>query len=108
MNKIFTSLAALAMCASLGAQETAPKVSLYGFIRNYYAFDTRESVAGTEDFFYYLPKDENKKGDVDLNEQSSLRYAAITSRIGQVFIVVASVPKLTVRSTAPVRNQRDN
>lgn len=82
MNKIFTSLAALAMCASLGAQETAPKVSLYGFIRNYYAFDTRESVAGTEDFFYYLPKDENKKGDVDLNEQSSLRFAALTSRIG--------------------------
>ncbi len=82
MNKIFTSLAALAMCASLGAQETAPKVSLYGFIRNYYAFDTRESVAGTEDFFYYLPKDENKKGDVDLNGQSSLRFAALTSRIG--------------------------
>lgn len=82
MNKIFTSLAALAMCASLGAQETAPKVSLYGFIRNYYAFDTRESVAGTEDFFYYLPKDELKRVDVDLNEQNSLRFAAITSRIG--------------------------
>ena len=82
MNKIFTSLAALAMCVSLGAQETAPKVSLYGFIRNYYAFDTRESVAGTEDFFYYLPKDENKKGDVDLNGQSSFRFAALTSRIG--------------------------
>lgn len=70
------------MCVSLGAQETAPKVSLYGFIRNYYAFDTRESVAGTEDFFYYLPKDENKKGDVDLNGQSSFRFAALTSRIG--------------------------
>ena len=82
MNKFTISLAALAVCASLGAQETKPKVSLYGFIRNYYAFDTRESVAGTEDFFYYLPKDENKVGDVDLNEQSSLRYAAITSRIG--------------------------
>lgn len=82
MNKIFISLAALAMCASLGAQETAPKVSLYGFIRNYYAFDTRESVAGTEDFFYYLPKDELKRVDVDLNEQNSLRFAAITSRIG--------------------------
>ena len=82
MNKIVTSLAALAMCVTLGAQETKPQVSLYGFIRNFYAFDTRESVAGTEDFFYYLPKDENKKGDVDLNEQSSLRYAAITSRIG--------------------------
>ncbi len=82
MNKIITSLAALAMCATLAAQETSPKVSLYGFIRNYYAFDTRESVAGTEDFFYYLPKDENKKDGVDLNEQSSLRYAAITSRVG--------------------------
>ena len=82
MNKIIISLAALTMCVTLAAQETAPKVGIYGFIRNYYAFDTRESVAGTEDFFYYLPKDENKKGDVDLNEQSSLRYAAITSRIG--------------------------
>ena len=82
MNKITVSLAALAVCASLGAQETKPKVSLYGFIRNYYAFDTRESVAGTEDFFYYLPKDENKVGDVDLNEQNSLRFAALTSRIG--------------------------
>ena len=82
MNKIITSLAALAMCTTLAAQETSPKISLYGFIRNYYAFDTRESVAGTEDFFYYLPKDENMKGDVDLNEQNSLRFAAITSRIG--------------------------
>ena len=82
MNRIFTSLAALAMCATLAAQETTPKVSLYGFIRNYYAFDTRESVAGTEDLFYYLPKDENKKGDVDLNEQGSFRFAAITSRVG--------------------------
>ncbi len=82
MNRIAVSLAALAVCASLGAQETKPRVSLYGFIRNYYAFDTRESVAGTEDFFYYLPKDENKKGDVDLNGQNSFRFAALTSRIG--------------------------
>lgn len=27
MNKIFTSLAALAMCVSLGAQETAPRLA---------------------------------------------------------------------------------
>lgn len=72
------------MCVSLGAQETAPKVSLYGFIRNYYAFDTRESVAGTEDFFYYLPKDENKKGDVDLNGQSSFRFAALPPESGSM------------------------
>jgi len=82
MNKIVTSIAALAVCASLGAQETSPKVGVYGFIRNYYAFDTRESVAGTEDLFFYLPKDVNKKEDVDLNDQSSFRFAAITSRVG--------------------------
>ncbi len=82
MNKILTSLAALAVCASLGAQETKPQVKLYGFIRNYYAFDTRESVAGTEDFFYYLPKDENTVGDTDLNGQMSFRFAALTSRVG--------------------------
>lgn len=81
MKRTSIVLASLALCASLGAQETKPKVNLYGFIRNYYAFDTRESVAGTEDFFYYLPKDEIK-GDVDLNEQNSFRFAAITSRIG--------------------------
>ena len=41
MNKIIISLAALTMCVTLAAQETAPKVGIYGFIRNYYAFDTR-------------------------------------------------------------------
>ena len=82
MNKILTSLAALAVCASLGAQETKPQVKLYGFIRNYYAFDTRESVAGTEDFFFYLPKDENTVDGTDLNGQPSFRFAALTSRIG--------------------------
>ena len=40
----------------------------YGFIRNYFTFDTRESVSGTGNLFYYLPKDEslNSKGE-DLN-----------------------------------------
>jgi hypothetical protein len=82
MNKILTSLAALAICASLGAQEKAGQVKLYGFIRNYYAFDTRESVAGTEDFFFYLPKDENTVDGTDLNGQTSFRFAALTSRVG--------------------------
>lgn len=82
MNKFTFSLAALAVCASLGAQETKPKASLYGFIRNFYAFDTRECVAGTADFFSYLPKDEKMSGRVDLNEQNSLRFAALTSRVG--------------------------
>lgn len=55
----------------------------YGFIRNYFTFDTRESVSGTGNLFYYLPKDEslNLKGE-DLNAQSSFRFLALTSRVG--------------------------
>ncbi len=56
---------------------------LYGFVRNYFAFDTRESVAGTEDLFYYLPEDVdyNAEGD-DLNAIPSFRFAALTTRLG--------------------------
>lgn len=55
----------------------------YGFIRNYFTFDTRESVSGTGNLFYYLPKDEslNSKGE-DINAQSSFRFLALTSRVG--------------------------
>ena len=56
----------------------------YGFVRNFFAFDTRESVAGTGDLFYYVPKDVamNEDGSQDLNEQSSFRFLALTSRLG--------------------------
>ena len=55
----------------------------YGFIRNYFTFDTRESVSGTGNLFYYLPKDEslNSMGE-DMNAQSSFRFLALTSRVG--------------------------
>lgn len=55
----------------------------YGFIRNFFAFDTRESVAGTGDLFYWVPKDvnENALGE-DLNESNSFRFLALTSRVG--------------------------
>ena len=56
---------------------------LYGFIRNYFAFDTRESVSGTGNLFYYLPKDVNMNdAGQDLNEQASFRFLALTSRVG--------------------------
>ena len=68
--------------------QTAPKESpknhfkLYGFIRNYFIFDSRESVSGTGDLFYYLPKDVNMKDGIDVNDQSSFRFLALTSRLG--------------------------
>lgn len=67
---------------------------VYGFVRNYFAFDTRESTAGTGDLYYYMPKDENWNfpseeaaklagGErQDLNAIPSFRYLSLTSRVG--------------------------
>ena len=72
----------LLLCATLAAQEKPSTLKFYGFIRNYFAFDTRESVAGTEDFFYYVPKDQNIVDGEDLNAHPGFRFAALTSRLG--------------------------
>ena len=64
-------------------EELQNHFSLYGFIRNYFTFDSRESASGTGNLFYYLPfeRNLNEMGD-DLNEQPSFRFLAITSRVG--------------------------
>ena len=54
----------------------------YGFIRNYFIYDSRESVSGTGDLFYYLPKDENIQDGIDINDTPSFRFLALTSRLG--------------------------
>lgn len=83
-KKVFT-IAALAILCTFGAfaQDAKPQFKWYGFIRNYYAFDTRESTALTEDFFYYVPKDisENAFGE-DINANPNFKFAALTSRLG--------------------------
>ncbi len=82
MRKIVIASALSLLSVAAMAQESKPQLKWYGFVRNYAAVDTRESVAGTEDFFYYLPKDENIVDGVDLNERTSAKFAAITSRLG--------------------------
>ena len=68
------------------AEKAEPKnnFKLYGFVRNYFTYDSRESVSGTGDLFYYLPKDVsmNAAGTEDLNAVSSFRFLALTSRLG--------------------------
>ena len=80
------SLCALNVSAAEKEQKAEPKnhFKLYGFIRNYFIFDSRESVSGTGDLFYYLPKDVkmNEAGTEDLNATSSFRFLALTSRLG--------------------------
>ena len=55
----------------------------YGFIRNYFTYDSRESWSGTGDLYNYQPKDQNLNdyGD-DLNAQSTFRFLSLTTRVG--------------------------
>ncbi|MBP9998801.1 MAG: hypothetical protein KBS67_06100 [Bacteroidales bacterium] len=82
MKRIVLFALGAMMAFGADAQEKTNKFNWYGFIRNYAALDTRESVAGTEDFFLYVPKDVNMSGETDLNQVTSFRYAALTSRLG--------------------------
>ena len=88
MKRFYLILSALllafgSMNAS-AAEKAEPKnnFKLYGFIRNYFTYDSRESVSGTADLFYYLPKDVSMKDGIDVNDESSFRFVALTSRLG--------------------------
>ena len=79
--------AALLTLGTFGASaaekaEAKNSFKLYGFIRNYFVYDSRESVSGTGDLFYYMPKDVNMKDGVDIHDQASFSYLSLTSRLG--------------------------
>lgn len=81
--KKFTSIFVLALLALQGfAQESKPSIEVHGFIRNFYAVDSRRMIGLTEDFFTYVPYDEDiaASGD-DLNAYTNARFAALTSRL---------------------------
>ena len=83
-SKIFAAaLLAVTLSGGLSAQEENNiHFKPYGFIRNYAVVDTRESVYGVEDFFYYVPKDSKIVNGEDLNAQRTYTFAALTSRLG--------------------------
>ena len=83
-KRIFAAaLLAVTLAGGLSAQDNnTVQFKWYGFIRNYAVMDTRESVYGTEDFFYYVPKDRKIAGSEDLNATSTFAFAALTSRLG--------------------------
>lgn len=55
----------------------------YGFIRNYFTYDSHESKGGTADLFYWTPVDSklDENGN-DLNQISQFRFLSLTSRVG--------------------------
>ena len=82
MKKIITILAFAAVALSSFAQESKPSIEVHGFIRNFYAFDSRKMIGLTEDFFTYVPYDTQlaTNGD-DINGYPNFRFAALTSRL---------------------------
>lgn len=65
----------------------------YGFIRNFFTYDSRESWSGTGDLYYYQPKDENWNQTEaeaaasgvpreDLNAKGTFRFLSLTTRVG--------------------------
>ncbi len=83
MKKIFAALAALTLSVVLLAEDSnVPHFKLYGFVRNYFAYDSRVSTAGTEDLYYWMPKDIKMVGNTDVNNVSTFRFAALTTRLG--------------------------
>ena len=82
MKKLLPTLAALLLCTFASAQDSKPDFKWYGFVRNFFTFDTRESISGVEDLFYYVPKDEKIVGGEDVNAVNSFRFAALTTRLG--------------------------
>ena len=85
MKRFILSIFALAALSTvLPAQnETPAKFKLYGFIRNYAIFDSREVKAGTEDLYFYMPKDEAILANgTDNNENPNFRLLSLTTRLG--------------------------
>ncbi len=60
-----------------------PKVQLYGFVRNYFTYDSHTVQAVNGGLFHTLPTDEklNLLGE-DLNKQPSAQWMAFTTRLG--------------------------
>ncbi len=85
MKKIlfFAMLAGITL-SSMAQESNKPTVKLYGFIRNYLDFDTRENLSSNSDQFNMIPKDENYKysNGEDLNERADIHLLSITTRLG--------------------------
>lgn len=108
MKKILLLVSVFALSLSLSAQEATEAkqekkeavkshlqqhFKIYGFVRNYFTYDSRESMSGTGDLYNYQPKDENWNqteaaaatsgvAREDLNAQSTFRFLSLTTRVG--------------------------
>ena len=80
---LFAVLASFVGGVASAQEEVPAQFKLYGFIRNYMAFDTHEVNAGTQGLYFYMPKDRRLAEDGrDLAEVPTFRMLALTTRLG--------------------------
>lgn len=83
MKRLILTAAAILACVIAHAQEETPsKFRLYGFIRNYMVADSRAVNAGTEDLYFYMPKDLSMVDGLDQNGSFNWRFVSLTTRLG--------------------------
>ncbi|MBE6291015.1 MAG: hypothetical protein E7091_01165 [Bacteroidales bacterium] len=86
MKKIMISVV-LGLCTILSfaqPSEKAVKAEVYGFVRNYFTYDSRSCVQSNEGLFNMLPNDIKPGANPgeDLNAIPSVRFLSITTRFG--------------------------
>ncbi len=84
MKRVLSAIALMAFVGMGFAQDKAVKAEIYGFIRNYFTYDSRSCVQSNEGLFNMLPND-HKLGGVngqDLNAIPSVRFLSMTTRFG--------------------------
>ena len=83
MKRVLSALV-LALCVSIGfAQDKVVKAEIYGFIRNYFTYDSRSCVQSNEGLFNMLPNDvDYGTNGEDLNAIPSVRFLSMTTRFG--------------------------
>ena len=83
MKRILSAvLLALGLSAGF-AQDKAVKAEIYGFVRNYFTYDSRSCVQSNEGLFNMLPNDVNPgMNGQDLYAIPSVRFLSMTTRFG--------------------------
>ena len=102
MKRVLSALV-LALGISAGfAQDKAVKAEVYGFIRNYFTYDSRSCVQSNEGLFNMLPNDikPGVNGE-DLNAIPSVRFLSMTTRLG---LNVAGPEIWGAKSTAKIES----
>ena len=83
MKRILSTIALVLFVGMGFAQDKVVKTEIYGFVRNYFTYDSRSCVQSNEGLFNMLPNDVNYgANEEDLNAIPSVRFLSMTTRFG--------------------------